>query len=94
MSSPASSRAEADSGAVPSPCISVCRIDPGTGWCEGCWRTIDEIAHWSLFDDDERRAVWTELNLRRAMPRCSPAGLSAIARSSVGEQPTRTKGER
>lgn len=50
---------------VPSPCISVCRIDPATGWCEGCARTIDEIAHWSLFDADEKRAVWAQLEARR-----------------------------
>ena len=52
--------------AVPSPCISVCRIDPATGWCEGCYRTIDEIAHWGLLDDAEKRGVWLELNRRRA----------------------------
>ena len=53
------------SAAVPSPCISVCRIDPTTRLCEGCHRTIDEIAHWSLLDDDEKLAVWAELNRRR-----------------------------
>jgi hypothetical protein len=54
--------------AVPSPCISICRIDPATGWCEGCLRTIDEIAHWSVFDDEEKRAVWAELGRRRGAP--------------------------
>ena len=53
------------SATVPSPCISVCRIHPATGWCEGCARTIDEIAHWSLFDDDEKRAVWAQIAQRR-----------------------------
>jgi predicted Fe-S protein YdhL (DUF1289 family) len=55
--------------AVPSPCISVCRIDPAAGWCEGCLRTIEEIAHWSVFDDDEKRAVWAELKRRRGAGR-------------------------
>jgi predicted Fe-S protein YdhL (DUF1289 family) len=27
-------------------------------------RTIDEIAHWSVFDDDEKRAVCAELERR------------------------------
>ena len=54
------------SAAVPSPCISVCRIDPATSLCEGCYRTIEEISHWSLFDDDEKLAVWAELNRRQA----------------------------
>jgi predicted Fe-S protein YdhL (DUF1289 family) len=51
---------------VPSPCISVCRMDPVTGWCEGCLRTIDEIANWSRMDDAARRAVWAELERRRS----------------------------
>ncbi|WP_144144041.1 DUF1289 domain-containing protein [Paraburkholderia sp. BCC1884] len=52
--------------AVPSPCISVCRMDAATGWCEGCLRTIDEIAGWSLFDGDEKRAVWDAIEARHA----------------------------
>ncbi len=48
-----------------SPCISICRMDEATGWCEGCLRTIDEIAVWSLLDDDERRQVYVELSQRR-----------------------------
>ena len=32
---------------VPSPCISVCRMDAASGLCEGCLRTLDEIAAWS-----------------------------------------------
>ena len=50
---------------VPSPCISVCKMDPATGWCEGCLRTIDEIAGWGAMNDDARRAVWAELARRR-----------------------------
>ena len=51
---------------MPSPCINVCRMDASSGWCEGCLRTIDEIAGWSLYDDDENRAVWDALEARRA----------------------------
>jgi predicted Fe-S protein YdhL (DUF1289 family) len=40
-------------------------MNPATGLCEGCLRTIDEIAHWGLFDDDEKRAVLTQLATRR-----------------------------
>ena len=50
---------------VPSPCTSVCRMDERTGWCEGCGRTLDEIAAWSTMSDDEKRAVWTALDERR-----------------------------
>ena len=51
---------------VPSPCTSVCRMSPHTGWCEGCHRTIAEIAAWSALDDDEKRAVWRPLVERRS----------------------------
>jgi uncharacterized protein len=50
---------------VPSPCNSVCRMNPRTGWCEGCFRTIEEIASWSRMEDDEKRAVWAQLQQRR-----------------------------
>jgi len=50
---------------VPSPCISVCRMDPATGLCEGCWRTLDEIARWGGAPEEERRAIWQAL-LQRA----------------------------
>ncbi len=50
---------------VPSPCISVCRMDDATGWCAGCLRTLDEIAAWTLLDDEEKREVWVDLGRRR-----------------------------
>ena len=51
---------------VASPCISICRMDDATGLCVGCLRTIDEIASWSVLDDDARRNVWTAIARRRA----------------------------
>ena len=51
---------------VPSPCINVCRMDATTGLCEGCLRTLDEIALWSALDDDDKRRVWQDLERRRA----------------------------
>ncbi len=52
--------------ATPSPCINICRMDPANGWCEGCLRTIDEIAAWSTLDDDAKRAVWDAIETRHA----------------------------
>jgi predicted Fe-S protein YdhL (DUF1289 family) len=46
---------------VPSPCLSVCRIHPVTGWCEGCLRSLDEVAGWSRMDDAAKRVVWTDI---------------------------------
>ncbi len=51
---------------VASPCVSVCKMDPSRDLCEGCFRTLDEIAHWGLYDDDEKRAVIASLPARRA----------------------------
>ena len=50
--------------AVPSPCTNVCRMD-ARGRCEGCLRTLDEIAGWSTMSDAEKRLVWDTLALRR-----------------------------
>ena len=50
---------------VPSPCINVCRMDAASGWCEGCLRTIDEIVAWGALADDDKRAVWRQLEQRR-----------------------------
>ena len=51
---------------VPSPCTSVCRMDARTGWCEGCARTLDEIAAWSNMSEAEKTVVWDELVSRQA----------------------------
>lgn len=58
----------ADSGAdiLPSPCIGICRIKPATGFCEGCFRTIDEIASWRAVDEPARRAIWFAIRQRYA----------------------------
>ena len=51
--------------AVASPCNSVCTIDGVTGYCAGCFRTLDEIAAWSDFSPDQKRAVVAALAARR-----------------------------
>ena len=48
----------------PSPCISVCQIDPATGWCLGCKRTIDEIRDWMIMRPEERQRVLDALGQR------------------------------
>jgi predicted Fe-S protein YdhL (DUF1289 family) len=53
-------------GPVPSPCINVCKMNPNTGLCDGCLRTIDEIMRWSTADDGYKRGVWMEIRRREA----------------------------
>lgn len=56
---------ETDPGKAPSPCINVCRMDPRTGLCEGCFRTIEEIAQWCTATEETKRAVWKEIRRRQ-----------------------------
>ena len=51
---------------IPSPCVSVCRMGTGSGLCEGCFRTIDEIREWSRIGDIEKKALWNTLTTRLA----------------------------
>jgi uncharacterized protein len=64
---------------VASPCVSVCRMNPQTELCEGCFRTLDEIAAWSRMADPGKREVWRLIEQR---------ALSVVAaRSDQCQQP-------
>ncbi len=55
----------ADDGVpVPSPCVSVCRMDAASGLCAGCLRSLDEIAAWATLPDAARRDVWARIAQR------------------------------
>ena len=49
-----------------SPCIGVCLLDPATGYCRGCLRSVTEIASWYEASAEEKRAILTRLDQRRA----------------------------
>jgi hypothetical protein len=40
-------------------------MNPRTGLCEGCARTLDEIARWSSLGDEARRAILARLPGRK-----------------------------
>ncbi len=48
----------------PSPCISVCIIDADNGLCQGCFRTIEEVADWPVLDPQAKRGVWLSIEQR------------------------------
>lgn len=50
---------------VPSPCINVCRMNEATRLCEGCLRTLDEVACWSGYTREEKLAVRAKLGARK-----------------------------
>jgi predicted Fe-S protein YdhL (DUF1289 family) len=59
---------------IETPCIAVCMIDPRTGLCYGCGRTLPEIARWHRIDGAERLAI-----MQRLPARMAEAGLPAPA---------------
>jgi predicted Fe-S protein YdhL (DUF1289 family) len=71
---------------IPSPCTKVCTIDPDSGWCAGCLRTIDEIAAWGSLDSAARRTVWKRLPARRA-ERDRRAAEASAAPAGHGDAP-------
>jgi predicted Fe-S protein YdhL (DUF1289 family) len=56
----------------PSPCLSVCRMNAGSALCDGCMRTIDEIAAWGLMQSPQRLAVWMAIEQRALVSEQSP----------------------
>jgi uncharacterized protein len=54
---------------IESPCNKICVVDPATGLCVGCGRTLAEIGGWIGFTPEERRRIMAELPARlAAMP--------------------------
>lgn len=51
-----------------SPCVKICVIDPVSGLCAGCGRTLAEIAHWAAMGEPERLAVMARLAQRMNPP--------------------------
>ena len=42
------------------------RIDPASGYCEGCFRSIPEITDWSRADDTRKREILAAVARRKA----------------------------
>lgn len=47
-----------------SPCVGVCKIDPHTQLCEGCFRSLTEIAEWIYYSPQQKRALLLEVDRR------------------------------
>jgi uncharacterized protein len=48
-----------------SPCVGICLVDPATGYCRGCARSVAEIAAWYGANAAEKRAMLARLAERR-----------------------------
>lgn len=59
--------------AVQSPCTRKCRLNPATGLCDGCCRTIEEIVRWGGATEVERRRILAAVAARAAARDCGGA---------------------
>jgi hypothetical protein len=55
-----------DQSVIPSPCIGVCSIDNSSGFCEGCYRTLEEIQQWWDMDNSAKSEVIKQASAREA----------------------------
>ena len=58
---------------IVTPCVNICRMEPASGLCVGCLRTLDEIVAWAGLDDAGRQAVMRQLPERRRRRRVAAA---------------------
>jgi uncharacterized protein len=50
---------------VESPCVRECVIDQQTGYCMGCWRTLNEISFWVNYTPEQKLRILQMLQERR-----------------------------
>ena len=61
-----------------SPCISICRTDPKTGYCYGCGRNNDEKRNWKL---EETSDEWKKTNIETIKKRLTGWQLESFEES-------------
>ncbi|MEP9353379.1 DUF1289 domain-containing protein [Xanthobacter sp. KR7-65] len=54
----------AQPAAIATPCIKVCVVEPLSGLCTGCGRSLREIGAWTAFSADARAAIMAVLPAR------------------------------
>ena len=61
-----------------SPCLSICKTDPVTGYCYGCSRTNEEKKIWK---DEKTTEKWKKSNLKEITARMSGWQLESFKES-------------
>ena len=61
-----------------SPCLSICKTDPITGYCYGCARTNEEKKIWK---DEQTPEEWKKNNLKETTKRMSGWQLESFKES-------------
>jgi uncharacterized protein len=46
---------------IETPCEKICIVDPPSGLCRGCGRSLAEIGNWTAYSDAERSRIMAEL---------------------------------
>lgn len=46
---------------VPSPCVSICKLDEEEEYCLGCRRSLNEIRDWPIMTPEEKRQVLAKI---------------------------------
>ena len=67
-----------DANNIVSPCISICKTDPKTGYCYGCGRTNEEKKVWKT---DNPSNEWKKKNLEEIKLRLSGWQLETFCES-------------
>jgi predicted Fe-S protein YdhL (DUF1289 family) len=65
---------------ISTPCIKICVIDPVSRLCEGCGRTLAEIAQWARLSEPERLAIMAALPERLAEPNTAQTVIAGEAK--------------
>jgi len=68
-----------------SPCISICKTDPRTGYCYGCARTDNEKIIWK---DEKTTTIWKKENLDLLIQRMAGWQLETFKESYLNKTKT------
>lgn len=73
MTEPIATKTPAAADGIATPCIKLCVVEPLSGLCIGCGRTLREIGAWASFSPDTRQRIMAVLperlaRLRQAAP--------------------------
>jgi predicted Fe-S protein YdhL (DUF1289 family) len=71
-----------------SPCVSICEMSASNGVCIGCFRTLDEIAAWSVLDAAAKRAIIEALPARRDSAGDSLRATSGASPAPLSDNPS------
>ena len=74
-----------DNKEIVSPCISICRTDPRTGYCYGCARTNEEKILWK---DEKTTIAWKKKNLDLLIQKMSGWQLETFKESYLNKTKT------